>query len=348
MFKKRTQKGQAKRAAPEATGDQPQADIVKRPEKQARGQRFATKNDDKDDEDALQASAVFASSRTTAPIDHRGGAFAYGEVDTEADKDTRAQLERNLELQKTEGDGTYRGQAGYKSYVKKDEAQIGANKYTGTKGPIRAPQFVRNTCRFDYQPDVCKDYKDTGFCGYGDSCKFMHDRGDYKTGWQLEAEFQRQKERERERKMLGKLDGEDSEEERERDKFRIKDGGDELPFACHICRGPFNDPMVTQCGHYFCANCASQHFRQKNTRCPICEKQTYGMLSAAPKLRAKAKAVGGFEKFFELGLKVPDGDDDDGKGGGEAYGARVAQPGAQRPEKREATGYWQSVDPRNL
>ena len=138
MFKKRTQKGQAKRAAPEATGDQPQADIVKRPEKQARGQRFATKNDDKDDEDALQASAVFASSRTTAPVEHRGGAFAYGEVDTEADKDTRAQLERNLELQKTEGDGTYRGQAGYKSYVKKDEAQIGANKYTGTKGPIRA------------------------------------------------------------------------------------------------------------------------------------------------------------------------------------------------------------------
>ena len=44
----------------------------------------------------------------------------------------------------------------------------------------------------------------------------MHDRGDYKTGWQLEAEFQRQKERERERKMLGKLDGEDSEEEGKR------------------------------------------------------------------------------------------------------------------------------------
>ena len=98
MFKKRTQKGQAKRAAPEAPGDQPQADIVKRPEKQARGQRFATKSDDKDDEDALQASAVFASSRSTAPVEHRGGAFAYGEVDTEADKDTRSILEKNLEL----------------------------------------------------------------------------------------------------------------------------------------------------------------------------------------------------------------------------------------------------------
>jgi hypothetical protein len=41
--------------------------------------------------------------------------------------------------------------------------------------------------RFDYQPDICKDYKETGFCSYGDSCKFMHDRGDYKSGWELEA-----------------------------------------------------------------------------------------------------------------------------------------------------------------
>jgi hypothetical protein len=40
--------------------------------------------------------------------------------------------------------------------------------------------------RFDYQPDICKDYKETGFCSYGDSCKFLHDRGDYKSGWELE------------------------------------------------------------------------------------------------------------------------------------------------------------------
>ena len=60
----------------------------------------------------------------------------------------------------------------------------------GTMGPVRAPAFFRATCRFDYQPDVCKDYKDTGFCGFGDSCKFMHDRGNYKTGWQMEKEWE--------------------------------------------------------------------------------------------------------------------------------------------------------------
>eukprot|EP00967_Tisochrysis_lutea_P010500 scaffold12024_cov22-Tisochrysis_lutea.AAC.1 len=33
---------------------------------------------------------------------------------------------------------------------------------------------------------LCKDYKETGFCSYGDSCKFMHDRGDYKMSWELD------------------------------------------------------------------------------------------------------------------------------------------------------------------
>jgi len=28
-----------------------------------------------------------------------------------------------------------------------------------------------------------------GYCGFGDSCKFLHDRSDYKHGWQLEQEW---------------------------------------------------------------------------------------------------------------------------------------------------------------
>ncbi len=35
------------------------------------------------------------------------------------------------------------------------------------KGPIRAPANLRATVRWDYQPDLCKDYKETGFCGFG-------------------------------------------------------------------------------------------------------------------------------------------------------------------------------------
>ena len=35
------------------------------------------------------------------------------------------------------------------------------------QGPIRAPAHIRATVRWDYQPDICKDYKETGFCGFG-------------------------------------------------------------------------------------------------------------------------------------------------------------------------------------
>lgn len=49
------------------------------------------------------------------------------------------------------------------------------------------------------KPDICKDYKDTGFCGFGDSCKFMHDRGNYKSGIQMEKEWD---EKQAERKRL--------------------------------------------------------------------------------------------------------------------------------------------------
>ena len=41
-------------------------------------------------------------------------------------------------------------------------------KISATKnGPIRAPTFLRATTRWDYQPDICKDYKETGYCGFG-------------------------------------------------------------------------------------------------------------------------------------------------------------------------------------
>lgn len=55
--------------------------------------------------------------------------------------------------------------------------------------PVKYSSNLRITCQFDYQPNICKDYKETGYCGYGDSCKFLHDRGDYKSGWQLDREW---------------------------------------------------------------------------------------------------------------------------------------------------------------
>ena len=63
---------------------------------------------------------------------------------------------------------------------------------------------MRGICRVDYQPDVCKDFKETGVCGFGDSCKFLHDRSDYQSGWQIELEWQAKQKR-RQARLAAKL-----------------------------------------------------------------------------------------------------------------------------------------------
>jgi len=135
------------------------------------------------------------SSADAIAVSYSGGATHATEIDTADDRDARAIGERNVALNKSgvaDDARVYRGQAGYKNYIEKTESQVASGKVSGTQGPIRAPKFFRAICRFDYQPDVCKDYKDTGFCGYGDSCIFLHDRSDNKTGWQLDQEFEMQ------------------------------------------------------------------------------------------------------------------------------------------------------------
>ncbi|KAF1791511.1 Glutaredoxin subgroup [Phytophthora cactorum] len=117
---------------------------------------------------------LIESEREIVPQQYAGDATYETQIDTEKDRytmiplslDARAVMERSI---KANQDGSadadsgkvYRGQAAYKSYITKKESQIGMNKYTGTQGPIRAQTWARAISRFDYQPDVCKDYKET-------------------------------------------------------------------------------------------------------------------------------------------------------------------------------------------
>lgn len=61
----------------------------------------------------------------------------------------------------------------------------GSGKGGGAHGPLKASAHIRVSTRFDYQPDMCKDYKESGYCGY--------DLGGYKSGWQLEKEWEEAK-----------------------------------------------------------------------------------------------------------------------------------------------------------
>ena len=44
------------------------------------------------------------------------------------------------------------------------------------QGPVGAPANIRTTTVVDFQQAVCKDYKETGYCGFGDTCIYLHDR----------------------------------------------------------------------------------------------------------------------------------------------------------------------------
>jgi len=239
-----------------------------------------------------KVATIFESSKDAAPMKYVGDATYTNEIDTLADRDARAILERNMKLEldgtlDNSEDAVYRGKSAYKSYTTQDPAKIGANKFTGTQGPIRAPTFLRSTVRIDYQPDTCKDFKETGYCGFGNSCKFMHDRHDYKSGWQIDRDWDKEQQKKKLKlaeESFKNINGSDN-DDRESKAAQVTEN-DNLPFACHICRNNFINPVITVCNHYFCGNCIMQ-YNKTNPKCPICEKPTFGVYNKAIKLIKK-------------------------------------------------------------
>lgn len=188
----------------------------------------------------------------------------------------------------------------------------GQKLYKGTKevrnkflaGPLKAPTFVRTTSRFDYQPDICKDYKETGFCGFGDTCIYLHDRGNTLSGWQLEEEYERKKKeaqnaKEQEMDLFCRevSSNDPSGEGSSGNKSSSASATvteDDIPFACHLCRNPFTDPIVTKCNHYFCQKCIMGYLKEEDTMsCPICSKDTYGVFNHPTKLVSKKRRLVG-------------------------------------------------------
>lgn len=178
-------------------------------------------------------------------------------------------------------------------------------------GPLKAPTNVRTTARFDYQQDICKDYKETGFCGYGDTCIYLHDRGDTLTGWQLERQWQAAQDKKKaaqEKEMMAftcKKATTAMEDETDNIQLSVDDG---IPFACHICRRAFVNPVVTNCQHYFCESCILRHVREESEGCPVCGKDTSSVFNQPSKLFAKRRRVLGadaarandaWEKYYE-------------------------------------------------
>ena len=201
-----------------------------------------------------------------------------------------------------ESDGTYRGLANATKFVQKN-----ADAPNRSIGPIKAPTNIRTVTTTDFAPDVCKDYKTTGFCGFGDSCKYLHAREDYKAGWQLDKEWETVT---KGKKNIGgtkiasanrnAAEPEDSDEE-----DAMLEG---IPFACILCRENYKDPIITKCGHYFCESCALKRYR-KDPSCAACGSGTGGVFNVAKNLKKlldkkRDKAAKRRQKAIEAGESV--------------------------------------------
>ncbi|VDQ07638.1 unnamed protein product, partial [Trichobilharzia regenti] len=169
---------------------------------------------------------------------------------------------------------SYKGMNNYAQYIEKKDTVMGnASSGFNRKGPMRAPANLRATVRWDYQPDVCKDYKETGFCSFGDSCKFLHDRSDYKHGWQIEQELA---------EGVYGIDGEDNRYEivhNSSDEEVVED----IPLICMICRKDYKDPVVT-------IDCALKRYK-KTARCYACTTDTKGFFKFAKNLLSRIAAM---------------------------------------------------------
>eukprot|EP01138_Halocafeteria_seosinensis_P010715 gb/GECG01010942.1/.p1 GENE.gb/GECG01010942.1/~~gb/GECG01010942.1/.p1 ORF type:complete len:355 (+),score=79.88 gb/GECG01010942.1/:1-1065(+) len=231
----------------------------------------------------FQETASVIEDTDTNP--RRNDATATLNIDTEDGREKyQQQMEGNSSGPTVTEDGKkiYQGKSSYTDYIKRDADSMHSAKLRGTLGPVRGPSHIRTTNQMDYEPSLCKDYYETGFCGYGDTCIYLHMRESYTPGWKQDQEWEEAKKKQEEKlkNRVNEIVGEDGEGE--------EDNGNksDLPFACFLCRKQWSDkeanlkPVKTLCGHYFCEECALKRHK-RDSSCAACNKETYGMFNLA-------------------------------------------------------------------
>ncbi|ORX96429.1 hypothetical protein BCR34DRAFT_578665 [Clohesyomyces aquaticus] len=269
-FKKRAPKGVVRKAAPPPPSD---SDFSSGSD--AEGENGRTVKRRKTHGGVLKAST--ADQKTTS---------AY-EGTTQYDADRSAKIEASTDATKQSNwyDEDAQDALSAKNLLgttRSNEAQRKANASNRQVGPVKGPTNIRTITITDYAPDVCKDYKQTGFCGYGDGCKFLHAREDYAAGWKLDRDW--------EASGKGKKPGgtivasaKRGTDEKDEEGFDI-DLLEKIPFACIICKRPYKTPVTTKCGHYFCEACALKRYR-KDPTCAACSASTNGIFNNAKNLQ---------------------------------------------------------------
>jgi len=194
-----------------------------------------------------------------------------------------------------EGELMYKGHKQYTDWNPMQKKDPGTKLIRAIRGPVRAPTFMRVTTRWDYEKSTCRDWRECGYCVFGDCCKYIHDRSDLKHGWELEDKW----------KELNNIVDSDHD-------YTISSADDDegdLPFRCFICRKSFVEPIETLCKHYFCLKCAMLQFRS-TPKCYICKANTRGVFNPAKRIIARINP-GGNDGIHDGTKKFGDDDEDE-------------------------------------
>jgi RING finger protein 113A len=259
--------------------------------------------------DPVEAPSVDRSTTFTSTNDATKQSNWYDEDDLSAKNLLGTTRSRPTTENDVPSSGTYKGASSYQSFISKNP-----NAPSRQVGPVKAPTNIRTITVTDFAPDVCKDYKQTGFCGFGDSCKFLHAREDYKQGWELDRDWEigtKGKKVTAKTVASANRGSKGGDEDDEEDEALLES----IPFACIICKKPYTSPIVTKCGHYFCESCALGRYR-KNPSCAACGAGTGGVFNVAKKLgrileRKRDRAKQRREKSKENGAEVSSGSEEE-------------------------------------
>lgn len=146
------------------------------------------------------------------------------------------------------------------SVTEEEEALAEKPNKRGKFGPSSAPRFVRATTMTDYNPELCKDYNQTGYCGFGDSCIYIHDRTTYVSGNVLDQRWDAE--------LRGK----------KAKPATTTATATATTTGCGIChKSEVN--VKTRCGHEFCETCAFERFGAGKTTCAVCSTPTLGIFN---------------------------------------------------------------------
>ena len=124
----------------------------------------------------------------------------------------------------------YQGKQEYTDWNPMQKKDPGTKLIRAVRGPVRAPTFLRVTSRWDYEKSMCRDWKECGYCVFGDCCKYIHDRTDLKHGWELEDKW---------KEMNGVIDSDND--------YTVSsaDEDEDIPFKCFMCRKSYTEPIET-------------------------------------------------------------------------------------------------------